>query len=72
MLDHLMPLISSPWLYVIVFAAVAIDGFLPVVPSEARDLPGPAGRRDLRPLAAAGRGLRHGDRHRPRRCLHVR
>jgi membrane protein DedA with SNARE-associated domain len=34
MLDHLMPLVSSPWLYVIVFAAVAIDGFLPVVPSE--------------------------------------
>lgn len=35
MLDHLMPLISSPWLYVIVFAVVAIDGFLPVTPSEA-------------------------------------
>ena len=35
MLDHLMPLVSSPWLYVLVFAAVAVDGFLPVVPSEA-------------------------------------
>lgn len=34
MLDHLMPLISSPWLYVIVFVAVALDGFIPVVPSE--------------------------------------
>lgn len=35
MLDHLMPLICSPWLYVIVFVGVAIDGFVPVVPSEA-------------------------------------
>jgi membrane-associated protein len=35
MFDHLMPLISSPWIYVIVFLAVAIDGFLPIVPSEA-------------------------------------
>ncbi|GAB3156593.1 VTT domain-containing protein [Micromonospora sonneratiae] len=35
MLDHLMPLLSSPWLYLIVFAAVAIDGFAPVMPSEA-------------------------------------
>lgn len=35
MAAHLMPLICSPWLYVIVFLAVAIDGFLPVVPSEA-------------------------------------
>ncbi|MFY1669551.1 DedA family protein [Plantactinospora sp. WMMB334] len=34
MLDHLTPLLSSPWLYVIVFAAVAIDGFIPVVPTE--------------------------------------
>jgi membrane-associated protein len=34
MLDHLMPLISSPWLYVIIFVAVAIDGFVPIVPSE--------------------------------------
>ncbi|KUL26305.1 hypothetical protein ADL15_38565 [Actinoplanes awajinensis subsp. mycoplanecinus] len=35
MLDHLMPLLTSPWLYVIVFVSVAIDGFFPVVPSEA-------------------------------------
>ncbi len=35
MMEHLMPLISSPWLYVIVFALVAIDGFFPAVPSEA-------------------------------------
>ena len=35
MLDHLLPLISSPWLYVIVFVAVAIDGFFPATPSEA-------------------------------------
>jgi membrane-associated protein len=35
MLDHLMPLISSPWLYLIVFLAVAVDGFMPVTPSEA-------------------------------------
>jgi membrane-associated protein len=35
MLDHLMPLISAPWLYLIVFAAVAVDGFIPIVPSEA-------------------------------------
>ncbi|GAA4604697.1 membrane protein DedA with SNARE-associated domain [Actinoplanes octamycinicus] len=35
MLDHLMPLLSSPWLYVVVFLAVAIDGFLPFMPSEA-------------------------------------
>jgi membrane-associated protein len=34
MLDHLMPLISSPWLYVIVLVAVAIDGFIPIMPSE--------------------------------------
>ncbi len=34
-LDNLLPLISSPWLYLIVFAMVTIDGFLPVVPSEA-------------------------------------
>ena len=34
MLDYLTPLLSSPWLYVIVFAAVAIDGFVPVVPSD--------------------------------------
>jgi membrane-associated protein len=34
LLHHLLPVISSPWLYVIVFAAVAVDGFIPVVPSE--------------------------------------
>src|SRR5688572_22562514 len=34
MLDHLTPLLSSPWLYVSVFAAVVIDGFIPVVPVE--------------------------------------
>ncbi len=34
MLEHLMPLVSSPWLYVIVCAAVALDGFIPIVPSE--------------------------------------
>jgi membrane-associated protein len=34
MMDHLMPLLWSPWLYVIVFVAVAVDGFFPVVPSE--------------------------------------
>lgn len=35
MLNHLLPLVSSPWLYLIVFAAVAVDGFLPVIPIEA-------------------------------------
>ncbi|HWS32512.1 MAG TPA: VTT domain-containing protein [Actinoplanes sp.] len=34
MVDHLMPLLCSPWLYVIVVLLVAVDGFLPVVPSE--------------------------------------
>jgi membrane-associated protein len=34
-LDTLLPVISSPWLYLIVLAMVTIDGFLPVVPSEA-------------------------------------
>ncbi|WP_430784079.1 DedA family protein [Actinoplanes sp. G11-F43] len=34
MIDHLTPLLSSPWLYVIVFLIVAVDGFLVVVPSE--------------------------------------
>ncbi len=34
MLDHLMPLISSPWLYVIVFVGIAVDGFVPVLPAE--------------------------------------
>jgi membrane-associated protein len=32
---HLMSLIHSPWLYLIVLAVVAIDGFLPVIPTEA-------------------------------------
>jgi membrane protein DedA with SNARE-associated domain len=35
MLNHLMPLVSSPWLYAIVFVVVAIDGFVPVIPIEA-------------------------------------
>ncbi|MEV4346338.1 VTT domain-containing protein [Actinoplanes sp. NPDC049596] len=35
LLDHLMPLVSSPWLYLVVFALVAIDGFFPATPSEA-------------------------------------
>jgi membrane-associated protein len=35
MLNHLMPLVSSPWLYLVVFATVAIDGFLPFIPIEA-------------------------------------
>lgn len=30
-----MSLLCSPWLYVIVAVAVAVDGFIPVVPSEA-------------------------------------
>jgi membrane-associated protein len=34
MLEYLTPLLSSPWLYVVVFAVVAIDGFFPVVPSD--------------------------------------
>ncbi|GAA1583130.1 DedA family protein [Actinoplanes couchii] len=33
--ENLMPLICSPWLYLIVFAMVTVDGFLPIVPSEA-------------------------------------
>jgi membrane-associated protein len=35
MLNHLMPLVSSPWMYLIVFVSVAIDGFLPIIPTEA-------------------------------------
>ncbi|MFG1992273.1 DedA family protein [Actinoplanes sp. NPDC048988] len=35
MLDHVMPLISSPWIYLVVFVLVAIDGFFPAMPSEA-------------------------------------
>jgi membrane-associated protein len=34
MLDHLLGLTSSPWLYLIVLVVVAVDGFIPVVPSE--------------------------------------
>ncbi|MBL7257670.1 DedA family protein [Paractinoplanes lichenicola] len=34
LLDHLLPLIASPWLYVVVFAIVAIDGFIPAMPSD--------------------------------------
>ncbi|WIM99694.1 DedA family protein [Actinoplanes oblitus] len=57
MLDHLMPLVASPWLYVVVFAAVAIDGFLPFMPSEALVIAAGAlsatGRPDLLALATA-------------------
>jgi membrane-associated protein len=35
MLHYLMPLISSPWLYVIIFLLVAVDGFIPIAMSEA-------------------------------------
>jgi membrane protein DedA with SNARE-associated domain len=35
MLNYLMPLISSPWLYLIIFLLVALDGFVPVAMSEA-------------------------------------
>ncbi|WP_433367850.1 DedA family protein [Actinoplanes sp. CA-142083] len=35
MLSYLMPLVSSPWLYVIIFLLVAVDGFVPVAMSEA-------------------------------------
>jgi membrane-associated protein len=35
MLHYLMPLISSPWLYLIMFLLVAFDGFVPVAMSEA-------------------------------------
>ena len=35
MLDYLLPLISSPWLFVIIFLLVAFDGFVPVAMSEA-------------------------------------
>lgn len=34
MLDHLAHLATSPWLYLIVAIAVAVDGFLPMMPSE--------------------------------------
>ena len=35
MLHYLMPLVSSPWLYVIILVLVAVDGFIPVAMSEA-------------------------------------
>jgi membrane-associated protein len=39
MADVILPLVedvmSSPWIYLVLFAIAAIDGFLPVVPSEA-------------------------------------
>jgi len=35
MLNYLLPLISSPWLYAIIFVLVAMDGFVPVAMSEA-------------------------------------
>jgi len=35
MLNYLLPLISSPWLYAIIFVLVAVDGFVPVAMSEA-------------------------------------
>jgi len=35
MLHYLMPLVSSPWLYVVIFVLVAVDGFIPVAMSEA-------------------------------------
>jgi membrane protein DedA with SNARE-associated domain len=35
MLHYLLPLISSPWLYVILFVLVTFDGFIPVAMSEA-------------------------------------
>lgn len=57
MLDHLMPLISSPWLYAVVFVAVMIDGFIPVMPSETVVIGlgalSASGRPNLMALAAA-------------------
>ena len=35
MLTYLLPLISSPWLYLIIVLLVAVDGFVPVAMSEA-------------------------------------
>lgn len=35
MLKYLLPLVSSPWLYVIILVLVAVDGFIPVAMSEA-------------------------------------
>ncbi|HEX5201196.1 DedA family protein [Paractinoplanes rhizophilus] len=57
MLNHLLPLISSPWLYVIIFLLVAVDGFVPVAMSEAVIIGvaalSTAGSPDLTVLAAA-------------------
>jgi membrane-associated protein len=33
--ETLLPMTSSPWLYLIVFLMVTVDGFIPVIPSEA-------------------------------------
>src|SRR4051812_40370715 len=67
MLNHLMPLLASPWLYVIVFAAVTLDGFLPIVPSETLVIGlgalSATGRPNLAALAvAAAAGGMAGDR----------
>ena len=39
MTDAILPLVedvmSSPWIYLVLFALAAVDGFFPVVPSEA-------------------------------------
>jgi membrane-associated protein len=34
MLSHLLPLVSSPWIYLVIFLAMAIDGPLPCIPTE--------------------------------------
>ncbi|WP_018220889.1 DedA family protein [Salinispora pacifica] len=34
MLDHVLPLISSPWIFALVAATVAVDGVVPVLPAE--------------------------------------
>lgn len=67
MLDHLTSLVSSPWLYLIVLAAVAIDGFVPIVPSETMVIGlgalSATGRPNLAALAlAAAAGGLAGDR----------
>lgn len=35
MLDWILPLVTSPWIYLIVFTAAAVDAFFPPVPSGA-------------------------------------
>jgi len=67
MLDHLTPLLSSPWLYLVVFAAVMVDGFIPIVPSETLVIGlgalSATGRPNLAALAvAAAAGGMAGDR----------